>query len=193
MSSTSYPKLGPEGPAGPIGNTGAQGPTGAGYTARTLLSTTSLGGLSTVSISAPSGYSDLYLELTGIYSATDGDRIRLQYNGDTSASYNTSVGTSISSTADTYLDASLSSSCANTLAKSAFQKSYISIKDYSSSNIFRITQVLGISYPLAASTGIRKNDISCFYNSATPISTISLYLQSAGTFTAGSAKLYGIM
>ena len=193
MSSTSYPKPGPTGPQGPAGPTGATGATGAGFTARTLLSTTSLSGLSSVSISAPSGYADLLLELTGVYAPTDGDKIKLQYNGDTSASYyGAGLENVVTSPGINQIEVTGTYGLASTLVKSAFQKAYISILDYSSTNIFRVTNTKGISMG-ANATAIRPTQASYYYQSSTPITTLNLSLSSGGNFSGGSAKLYGIL
>ena len=160
---------------------------------KTLLSSTILNGLSSSAISVPLGYSDLLLEISGTYSATDGDHIRLRYNNDsTMAYYGSQVGAN-SALSDPYIDLNYAYGAAAAADKAALQTTKVFITGYATNNPMKLTTAFGIGPSLAGSFAMRVNNISMFYNNTNLISTLNLSLQSAGTFTAGTANLYGIV
>lgn len=164
----------------------------------TLLSTTSLTG-STVSLSSISqSYRDLRLEIKDVTFSTNNSEILIRYNGDTGGNYAQTAIVSqvgISNAINSY--AALTSNnltyyvaMQNTSVDAAFQ---IDLYDYKNTTAIRIGRGIA-SYQKGYSTAGDKMLIhqASFYNNVgTTISSIDITM-SAGTFSTGTAYLYGV-
>jgi len=164
----------------------------------TLLSTTSLTGSSVSLSSISQSYRDLRLEIKDVTFSTNNSEILIRYNGDTGANYAQTAIVSqvgISNTINSY--GALTSNnltyyvaMQNTSVDAAFQ---IDLYDYKDTTSIRIGRGIA-SYQKGYSTAGDKMLIhqASFYNNVgTTISSIDIAM-SSGTFSSGTAYLYGV-
>jgi len=164
----------------------------------TLLSTTSLSGASVTLSSISQSYRDLRLEIKDPTFSTNNSSILVRVNADTGNNYDSFNGTSQVGVANSYTGAQSESSfnltrqydMQNTSTDAAFMCNFYDYKDTTS---IRLNNYMG-SYQKGSSTaGDRILGTGQLYykNVGTTISSMTI-LMSAGTFSTGTAYLYGV-
>ena len=159
---------------------------------RTLISTTSLVGLSTLNLSVPSGYKNLYVDIYGIYTATDGDYTNLRFNNDSASNYR-SVGLATGSNilSATSLQVARTSS---TPSHASFQRQIIEIEDHASSISPKTISNVGLSMILSTATNPNLSAVQsqqCFWINSAVITSLYFYT-TTGLWNAGTINLYGV-
>jgi hypothetical protein len=161
----------------------------------TLISTTTLTGSSVTISSIPSTYYNLQLVIRDFLPATDARNLLMRFNGVTSASYNWQV-TNSSGGPNTwdYSSITLGSACTqdNVVTNSLFN---IAIPDYANTITYKIGYICGITDDSSDPTnnyGVVNNNF--YFKDTSAISSITLFPSSggSGTFTSGTALLYGV-
>jgi hypothetical protein len=163
----------------------------------TLLSTTSLTGSSVTLSSISQSYRDLRLEIKDPTFDTNNSAIRVRLNADTASNYdmlfsNSQVG--IANTTygvnETSFDLTRQFDMQNTSTDASFQYTFY---DYKDTTAIRLGQAQASFQKGFTTAGDRVLVNSALYykNVGTTISSIDI-LMSAGTFTTGTAYLYGV-
>lgn len=157
---------------------------------RTLINTTSLTGLSTLSISIPSGYRDLIIDTYGIYTATDADYTYMRFNNDSTSTYRSGVlGAAAAMGATTQIQVCRGS---NNSTHALSQKAVIEIQDYTSTLLNKLGTNLSAVYATSGATNPTQFSQLLNYNGSAAITTINLYTNSAGNWSGGTVSVYGI-
>ena len=157
----------------------------------TLISTTTLTGASVTISSIPQTYTDLRLVIRNYLPTDDGRGIRMRLNGDTSSYYSTRArGTEATSVA--FGDTDISIGLFND--NGAGQGLGFGINDfidYTNTSTWKLMFTSSVSVNQTDTTLLNWRDNAGLYNQITAISSITLY-PFAGSFTSGSALLYGV-
>jgi hypothetical protein len=164
----------------------------------TLLSTTALTGSSISFGSISQSYRDLRLEIKDVTFSTNNSEMLVRYNGDTGANYDLLASVSqvgIANSTSGYAGMTSNNltyfySMQNSSADATFQ---FDLYDYKDTTSIRLGRGLA-SYTKGYSTAgdrILVSSGSYYKNVGTTISSISISI-SAGTFSTGTAYLYGV-
>jgi len=157
----------------------------------TLISTTTLTGSSVTLSSIPSGYVSLYLELTSVRPSADDTSVFVRVNGD--------------STANRYIENAAVSNFGYPFNTTVFRlmqaidngadalnQSFTVFPNYDNTNNWKVSQTLSVMSDATVPTYANwfNNNIG-IYNQTTAITSLVI-LPSGGTFTSGTALLYGV-
>jgi hypothetical protein len=164
----------------------------------TLLSTTSLTGSSVSLSSISQGYKDLRLELTDVTFSTNASSVLVRFNGDTGTNYEALRFLSHVGVTDVF--SSVQATSIN--MTSAYDMWNASVDSVFMYQLFNYTDTTAIrcvnaqaSFQKPSSTQgdrILEGRIGFYKNVGTAISSISIAI-SAGTFSTGTAKLWGVI
>ena len=163
----------------------------------TLLSTTSLSGSSINLSSISQDYKDLRLVLTDVTMSNNATSSIVRFNGDTGSNYqalrflsHVGVADTFSSVTSTSINLTSAYDMQNTSVDAVFM---YEIFDYKDTTAIRCVNAQGSFQKPSSTAGDRVLDarIGFYNNVGTAIDSISVAI-SAGTFSSGTAKLYGV-
>ena len=154
---------------------------------RTLLSTTTLSGASTVISSIPSGYVNLQLFIVDPLPATTGVYGRLRINGDTNTRYTAETATqttgSFGASALQWADQQ------DNTTTDAF--AYFNFYDYANTTTWKTGNCFGYVNRTGTPTNWSSLGGNFAYNQTAAITSLTIYY-SSGNITSGTAYLYGV-
>lgn len=164
----------------------------------TLLSTTSLTGSSVTLSSISQSYRDLRLEIKDPTFSTNNSSIRLRVNGDTGANYTMFNAVSQVGIANAYygiqgqtsFDVTREYDMQNTSVDAAIMYNFFDYKDTTSIRLGNSIAAYQKGYSTAGDRILGSAQLY-YTNVGTTISSITI-LMSAGTFSTGTAYLYGV-
>jgi trimeric autotransporter adhesin len=157
-------------------------PTSGGMT---LLSTTTLTGASVTISSIPSTYNDLIINIVNFLPATDGSRLVLRMNADSTANRH-SIATSgaFDSTSFDFFE-----NTDNAVTQSLYR---LQIPNYANTTTWKLATLYYVVNDPTTSTNFRATRNSMgIYNQTGAISSLQLFANS-GNMTSGSVLLYGV-
>jgi hypothetical protein len=154
----------------------------------TLLSTTTLTGASITLSSIPATYNDLRLVVRNFVPVTDGNTLRMRFNGNTGSVYaSTNIGTPASGTFG-FTSMTVSGDTDNAVTSSLVS---IDIPDYANTVSWKLSRSLWITVNNTTPTnGNLASNIGAF-NQTGAIDSITLFAVT-GNLTSGTALLYGV-
>jgi hypothetical protein len=164
----------------------------------TLLSTTALSGSSITFSSISQSYRDLRIEIKDPTFSTNNSAIRLRVNSDTGTNYNMFLATSEVGIANSYsgfesltsFDVTRSYDMQNTSVDASFLYNLYDYKDTTSIRLGDSIASFQKGYSTAGNRILTSGQL--YYNNVgTTISSITISM-SAGTFSTGTAYLYGV-
>ena len=159
----------------------------------TLLSTTTLSGTSITFSSIPSGYIDLRLVIKNFLPSNTYNYTILRINGDTNNRYTAGyeAPSGVLDHVDTFSSPGLivSSSQNNTAPSRGI--SIVDIFDYTNTTIWKFLHTRSIGNDGGTASSGDYSGIFGAYNQPDAITSITLFVNS-GTFTSGTALLYGV-
>jgi hypothetical protein len=164
----------------------------------TLLSTTALSGSSITFSSISQSYRDLRIEIKDPTFSTNNSAIRLRVNADTGTNYGMFLATSEVGIANSYsgfesltsFDVTRSYDMQNTSVDASFRYNLYDYKDTTSIRLGDSIASFQKGYSTAGNRILTSGQL--FYNNVgTTISSITIAM-SAGTFSTGTAYLYGV-
>jgi len=165
--------------------------TAAGGGGMTLINSggTTLTGASTVIGSIPTTYINLYVIIRNFRPSTDGARLRLRFNGITTATYNSTSSSSAATVAfgDTFMD--ISSTADDTVTTSLGQ---LLIPDYANASTMKTITGTFMTINETTTTSINNSFTTGFHNQTTAITSLT-FLASSGNLSAGTVYVYGVM
>lgn len=154
----------------------------------TLLSTTTLSGASVSLTSIPQTYKNLYLLIRKPLWSASGEQVRFRFNNDTNTRY--FRGTTTDAATQTFNSTSFAANDNgnNTVSDGVIQ---LYIPDYADSTTFQAFNGIGLTTDRDNSAAIYRYIMWGMYNQNTAITSIEMF-PSTGTFTSGTALLYGV-
>jgi hypothetical protein len=155
----------------------------------TLLSTTTLTGASITLSSIPQTYNNLQLIIRDYLPTDDARGIRVRFNGDTS-NYYASRARGVEDIDENFNLSSFEGSSGNDNAVTNSLFVY-RILDYANTVTWKISEMMSLATGATTTTQYNMQDTLGFYNQNTAISSITLF-PFAGSFTSGTALLYGV-
>ena len=152
----------------------------------TLISTTSLTGSTITLSSIPATYNNLQLVIRGFKSTTDNESYNLRFNGVTGSNY---VASTSNTGTNTFSDTSIASPGNDNSVNNGL--GVHDILDYANTVTWKLCNsvMFGINATTTTSVGINRN--FGVFNSTSAISSITIFT-GAGTFSGGTALLYGV-
>jgi hypothetical protein len=155
----------------------------------TLISTTTLTGASITLSSIPATYNNLQLVIQDYLPTDDSRAIRMRFNGDTSSYYATIArGSEIFGNTFNLTSLQAGNYNDNAVAKGL---SVYNIYNYANTVTWKMLEMISLGVNQDTTTNFNFNDNMGFYNQTTAISSITLF-PFAGSFTSGTALLYGV-
>lgn len=157
----------------------------------TLLSTTTLTGSSVTLSSIPSGYVSLYLELENVRPSDDDTSIFVRVNGDSTANRYIENAT-IANFGYPFNTTVFRLMQAIDNGASGLNQSFTVFPNYDNTTNWKVAQTLSVMSDATTPTYANFfNDIIGIYNQTTAITSLVIS-PSGGTFTSGTALLYGV-
>jgi hypothetical protein len=154
----------------------------------TLISTTTLSGASITLSSIPADYVDLRLIVRNFLPATDGQSMRMRFNGDSANRY---AGTSTINLFDQSISTSyISFSSGQDNASSASTVS-ATIPDYKNTSTWKSAVMDTFTQNATTPANVNYERIIGIYNQTAAISSITFFL-GTGNFSSGTVLLYGV-
>jgi hypothetical protein len=154
----------------------------------TLISTTTLSGSAVNLTSIPQTYKDLRLVVKNHYGSADSRSVRIRLNNDSATRYATATsGTGTSQTFDSEQFIFL----VNTDNDVRTNFGIVDYFDYTNTTSWKVGRFTGVSVNGTTDTNYNIYQGSHIYNQTTAISQINL-IPDAGTFSGGTALLYGV-
>jgi hypothetical protein len=152
----------------------------------TLISTTSLTGSTITLSSIPATYNNLQLVIRGFKSTTDGESYNLRFNGVTTNNY---VASTDNLGTKTFNSSSIDSPGNDNTNNTGF--GVHNLYDYANTVTWKLCDsvMFGIDQTTTTSIGISRKFGA--FNSTSAISSITIF-PGAGTFSGGTALLYGV-
>ena len=152
----------------------------------TLISTTSLTGSTITLSSIPATYNNLQLVIRGFKSTTDGQSYNLRFNGVTGSNY---VASTSNTGTNTFSSTSIESPGNDNSVNNGL--GVHDILDYANTATWKLCNsvMFGINQTTTTSVDINRN--FGVFNSTSAISSITIFT-GAGTFSGGTALLYGV-
>jgi hypothetical protein len=157
----------------------------------TLISTTSLTGSSVTISSIPSTYKNLQLIIRNILPTNDGDGVTLRLNSDTGTRYQLRAFSSTNQDSIDFdqNDIAISAALDNPNNQNLI---VIDIFDYANTTTWKMGSFVSITPNYTTSTQFSRRAAMMYYNQTSAISAINLICGGGGTFTSGTALLYGV-
>jgi hypothetical protein len=157
----------------------------------TLISTTSLTGASVTISSIPQTYKNLQLVIRNYLPTDDGRGVRMRLNGDTSSYYSFQArGTELTGNGFGNTDISIGLFNDNG-AGQGLGFGVTDFIDYTNTSTWKLMFTSSVSVNQTDTSTFNWRDNVGLYNQITAISSITLY-PFVGSFTSGSALLYGV-
>jgi hypothetical protein len=172
-------------------NSGASAPewaTPAGGGGMTLLSTTTLTGAS-VTFNSFSGYKNLQLIIRNYIPANSNTEVRLQVNGDGTASRHSTFAT-VSGTAGNSFNSTHWLIGETQNGSTSQSLIVVDIPDYANAVTWKAARGYAITNG-STSTNFNSQNSAFYYNQIGAITSLVMFPQ-AGNFTSGTALLYGV-
>jgi len=154
----------------------------------TLISTTTLSGSAVNLTSIPQTYKDLRLVVTSHYGSADSRSVRIRLNNDSATRYATA--TAVTGTSQTF-DSEQLLFLVNTDNDVRTNFGIVDYFDYTNTSTWKVGRFTGVSVNATTDTNYNIYQGSHIYNQTTAISQINL-VADAGTFSGGTALLYGV-
>jgi hypothetical protein len=164
-------------------------PTWVSPSGTTLISTTTLSGASITLSSIPATYLNLKLVIQDYLPATDGQFLRMQFNGDSGTRYLFNPSSTVpaaSAFGTTYFN--IANRNDNAVANSLVS---VDIPDYTNTVTWKTMQSNFVSVDFTTTTSANLGINIGVYNQTAAISSITLFPET-GNFTSGTALLYGV-
>jgi len=156
---------------------------------RTLLATGTLSGANLVLSSIPTSYSSLYVIIRNFKPATDNQSIRLEINGDSTASRYANAGT-FSATAQTYGQNywTVTQNNDNSVAIGLTELEFV---DYANTTTAKMMKIQSHTVDPTTTTSYCFYSGAGVYNQTAAITQLGFFT-SSGNFTSGTLLLYGV-
>jgi hypothetical protein len=152
----------------------------------TLISTTSLSGSTITLSSIPATYNNLQLVIRGFKSTTDGQSYNLRFNGVTGSNY---VATTDNLGTKTFNSTSIESPGNDNSVNNGL--GIHDLLDYANTSTWKLCNSVMFTTNQTTTTSVDINRNFGVFNSASAISSITIFT-GAGTFSGGTALLYGV-
>jgi len=173
-------------------NSGATAPQWISFASggMTLINTggTTLTGASVTISSIPATYKDLQLIVREFKPATDGQDMRLRFNGDSATRYAARDTSTSSGTAFNLAQIDLTKSQDNSVATGL---TAVTIYDYANTTTWKMGYYKSVTVDSTTTTSFQYQFEDFLYNQTPAINSITL-LPGTGNFTSGTAFLYGV-
>lgn len=156
----------------------------------TLISTTTLTGASITLSSIPSTYNNLQIIIRNAKSQTDGDPIRMRFNGDSGANRHKHTEM-VTAAAQTFNETSVLIANNGDNSVVTFGNIYITIPDYANSSNSKMSITYATSNDATTTTSIVPVNKMGYYNQTAAISSLEFFGNSGG-WTSGEILLYGV-
>jgi hypothetical protein len=156
----------------------------------TLISTTTLSGATTTLSSIPQTYNSLYLVIENALPVSDGQGLRMRFNGDSAANRHYGYNNAFSGTANSF-DSTFQRISINPDNAVATAFSTIEIPNYTNTSSWKFARIIGVNNDETTTTSIRVNQAIGAYNQTAAISSLAFFFDS-GNATSGTIKLYGV-
>jgi hypothetical protein len=157
----------------------------------TLLSTTTLSGATTTLSSINQTYNSLYLVIENALPASDGQELRMRFNGDSGANRHCSAYNNAFSGAANAFDTTYQRITINNDNAVSTAFCTIEIPNYTNTTSWKFAQIIGVNNDETTTTSIRVNQSIGAYNQTAAISSLAFFFGS-GNATSGTIKLYGV-
>ena len=154
-----------------------------------VISTTTLSGSSVTVSSIPSTYTNIWVVVEGITSASD-QQPRVRFNGDSGTNYLAVQSPSTGSTVAKQNYLAVYQSTADLTPATPNALSFV-LENYSTSNALKIGRSMSLGEDSSASADYRVSNQIVGYFSSSAVSSLEFYTTS-GTFTGGTLTLYGV-
>jgi hypothetical protein len=159
----------------------------------TLISTTTLTGASVSLSSIPSTYYNLQLVIRNYRPATDGQQIRMRFNGDSNADRHYALATNSGNNnfvAGTFASTNVEVSAAsdNSVTNGL---TVVNLYDYTNTTTWKMADFRSIVTDWSNTAAWQLFNGFAYYNQTGAISSLTLFPNS-GNFTSGTALLYGV-
>jgi hypothetical protein len=152
----------------------------------TLISTTTLSGSTITLSSIPATYNNLQLVIRGFKSTTDGQSYNLRFNGVTGSNY---VATTDNLGTKTFNSTSIESPGNDNSVNNGL--GIHDLLDYANTSTWKLCNSVMFTTNQTTTTSVDINRNFGVFNSASAISSITIFT-GAGTFSGGTALLYGV-
>jgi hypothetical protein len=157
----------------------------------TLISTTTLSGATTTLSSIPQTYNSLYLVIENALPASDGQELRMRFNGDSAANRHCSAYNQAFSNAANTFDTTYQRITVNNDNAVSTAFCTIEIPNYTNTTSWKFAKIIGVNNDETTTTSIRINQATGPYNQTAAISSLAFFFGS-GNATSGTIKLYGV-
>jgi hypothetical protein len=157
----------------------------------TLISTTTLSGATTTLSSIPQTYNSLYLVIDNALPASDGQELRMRFNGDSGANRHCSAYNQTFSNAAQTFDTTYQRITVNNDNAVSTAFCTIEIPNYTNTTSWKFAKIIGVNNDETTTTSIRINQATGPYNQTAAISSLAFFFGS-GNATSGTIKLYGV-
>jgi hypothetical protein len=157
----------------------------------TLISTTTLSGATTTLSSIPQTYNSLYLVIENALPASDGQELRMRFNGDSGANRHCSAYNNAFSGAANPFDTTYQRITINNDNAVSTAFCTIEIPNYTNTTSWKLARIIGVNNDESTTTSIRMNQTIGAFNQTGAISSLAFFFGS-GNATSGTIKLYGV-
>jgi hypothetical protein len=156
----------------------------------TLISTTALTSTSVLLSSIPDSYNEIWLYITDFLPSSGGNYMTARFNDDSTGNYHF-LGSTYGNVGSTAWNATSVQICGPQNGGTANNLTILKMPNYANADTYKIGEISSLSHSNDSDNDIKYLTANAFYRGTAAISSIRIAI-SAGTFSGGSIKLYGV-